>query len=574
MKNKLFILIAIVAFAGAILFIFSGGESENKKTTDGKTTEVDESDDGRTEVAKHADESESTEVSASFLMDGSSDLSEVSSEPSTELSMKFSKDIDKVMKSVNALTTSGKTVLGGRRGKVSAGFNEGAVAPERGVMKMLTSSPKKSGSFAMAAGSGGIGDGLGSLLGGSASALKTSKAVSGRKSGMVEAKKGSSSHATSSKAVYLVSDSEEIDDEESSWKKKRRKRHDFDSQISGLLTAGEWNDLDNWGFWVDLLNENNYYEKLNYWRFFPKKLVAVKVIDKNKVGVANVPVLLLNGKKVEFATKTDNAGYAYCWIGLFDKTYSNVKSNDLMLIVDGNVINGQLKLTTRSSQKLNMNIVVDKEARRAKAKADVAFIVDATGSMSDEIKFLKSDLSYIIEQASSESNIPLRTAALFYRDEGDAYLTRHDDFNDDVSQTQEFVSKQSANGGGDYPEAVHSALEASLQDLSWDEGARARIAFLILDAPAHYEEDIIKSLQNSIYLYAKNGIKLIPVAASGVNKDTEFMLRFFDLATGGTYAFLTDDSGIGNSHIKASVGNYKVERLADLMVRLIKKYVE
>jgi len=574
MKNKLFILIAIVAFAGAILFIFSGGESENKKTTDGKTTEVDESDDGRTEVAKHADESESTEVSASFLMDMSSDLSEVSSEPSTELSMKFSKDIDKVIKSVNALTTSGKTVLGGRRGKVSAGFNEGAVAPERGVMKMLTSSPKKSGSFAMAAGSGGIGDGLGSLLGGSASALKTSKAVSGRKSGMVEAKKGSGSHATSSKAVYLVSDSEEIDDEESSWKKKRRKRHDFDSQISGLLTAGEWNDLDNWGFWVDLLNENNYYEKLNYWRFFPKKLVAVKVIDKNKVGVANVPVLLLNGKKVEFATKTDNAGYAYCWIGLFDKTYSNVKSNDLMLIVDGNVINGQLKLTTRSSQKLNMNIVVDKEARRAKAKADVAFIVDATGSMSDEIKFLKSDLSYIIEQASSESNIPLRTAALFYRDEGDAYLTRHDDFNDDVSQTQEFVSKQSANGGGDYPEAVHSALEASLQDLSWDEGARARIAFLILDAPAHYEEDIIKSLQNSIYLYAKNGIKLIPVAASGVNKDTEFMLRFFDLATGGTYAFLTDDSGIGNSHIKASVGNYKVERLADLMVRLIKKYVE
>lgn len=574
MKNKLFILIAIVAFAGAILFIFSGGESENKKTTDGKTTEVDESDDGRTEVAKHADESESTEVSASFLMDVSSDLSEVSSEPSTELSMKFSKDVDKVMKSVNSLTTSGKAVLGGRRGKVSAGFNEGAVAPERGVMKMLTSSPKKSGSFAMAAGSGGIGDGLGSLLGGSASALKTSKAVSGRKSGMVEAKKGSSSHATSSKTVYLVSDSEEIDDEESSWKKKRRKRHDFDSQISGLLTAGEWNDLDNWGFWVDLLNENNYYEKLNYWRFFPKKLVAVKVIDKNKVGVANVPVLLLNGKKVEFATKTDNAGYAYCWIGLFDKTYSNVKSNDLMLIVDGNVINGQLKLTTRSSQKLNMNIVVDKEARRAKAKADVAFIVDATGSMSDEIKFLKSDLSYIIEQASSESNIPLRTAALFYRDEGDAYLTRHDDFNDDVSQTQEFVSKQNANGGGDYPEAVHSALEASLQDLSWDEGARARIAFLILDAPAHYEEDIIKSLQNSIYLYAKNGIKLIPVAASGVNKDTEFMLRFFDLATGGTYAFLTDDSGIGNSHIKASVGNYKVERLADLMVRLIKKYVE
>ena len=67
---------------------------------------------------------------------------------------------------------------------------------------------------------------------------------------------------------------------------------------------------------------------------------------------------------------------------------------------------------------------------------------------------------------------------------------------------------------------------------------------------------------------------MIPVAASGVDKDTEFMLRFFDLATGGTYVFLTDDSGIGNSHIKATVGDHKVEKLADLMVRLIKKYVE
>ena len=52
------------------------------------------------------------------------------------------------------------------------------------------------------------------------------------------------------------------------------------------------------------------------------------------------------------------------------------------------------------------------------------------------------------------------------------------------------------------------------------------------------------------------------------------MPKFFDPATGGTYVFLTDDSGIGNSHIKATVGDHKVEKLADLMVRLIKKYVE
>ena len=568
MKNKLFILIAIVAFAGAILFIFSGGDGENKKSTDDKTTEVDESDDGRTEVAKRDDKSETLETSAVFLSTVASDYSELSAEPS----MKFSKDVDKVLKSVEGLKSVGKTEPGGRRAK-SAGFSEGAAASERGVMKMLAARPKTSGSFAMAAGSGGIGDGLGSLLGGSTSALKSSKAVAAKSSGTVMKKRASSSRE-SSRDVYLVSDSDESDADEISSRRYRKKRRYSDDQVAGLLTAGEWNDLDNWGFWTDLFNENAYYEKMSYWRFFPKKLVAVKVVDENKVGVANVPVMLLNGRKVEFATKTDNEGYAYCWMNLFDKYSANSSSNDLMLIVDGTVINGQLKLTTRNSQKLNVNVVVDKDAKHANSKADVAFIVDATGSMSDEIRFLKSDLSYIIDHASSESNVDIRTAALFYRDKGDAYLTRHDDFKDDVSQTQEFISRQSASGGGDYPEAVHSALEASLEDLSWDDGARARIAFLILDAPAHYEDDIIKSLQKSIKLYAKRGIKLIPVAASGVDKDTEFMLRFFDLATGGTYVFITDDSGIGNSHIKASVGNYKVEQLADLMVRLINKYVK
>ena len=73
---------------------------------------------------------------------------------------------------------------------------------------------------------------------------------------------------------------------------------------------------------------------------------------------------------------------------------------------------------------------------------------------------------------------------------------------------------------------------------------------------------------------AKQGIRLIPVAASGVDKDTEFMLRFFASSTGGTYVFLTDDSGVGNSHIAASVGDYEVEKLNELLIRLIEYYTE
>ena len=551
MKNKIFLTAAI---ACAFMFI-NCSDNTNKETT-----EISEDDETRVETVMTVSPSTTPEYKSKGSPKAPDNRGVVkylaaSSKPSPSFStadVKFTKDISKVLKTVDGLHTTGKTVLGGRRGKSSAGFSESA------------------------AGSAGVSDGLAGLLGGSASMLSTgaSKTYAKRSSALAKAPSRTHSERSSSKTVYHASDSDESsswDDDEPVSRRKRKARRS-DEESSGLLTAGEWNDLEHWKFWTNIINDNDYSGKMSYWKFYPQQLVAVKVVDKNEFGIANVPVTLLNGRQVEFTTKTDNDGYAYCWINLFhDK---NQNQNDLWLIVDGVVISGQLKVSSRENRKLNINTVVDKDAKHPKTTADIAFIVDATGSMSDEIRFLKSDLNYIIDRAKFESNIGLRTAALFYRDIGDSYLTRYDDFTDNVARTQEFVSRQSAGGGGDYPEAVHTALEASLEKLSWDEAARARIAFLILDAPAHYEEDIIKSLQNSIRLFAKKGIKLIPVAASGVDKKTEFMLRFFDLATGGTYVFLTDDSGIGNSHIKATVGNYQVESLAELMIRLIKKYVD
>jgi hypothetical protein len=51
------------------------------------------------------------------------------------------------------------------------------------------------------------------------------------------------------------------------------------------------------------------------------------------------------------------------------------------------------------------------------------------------------------------------------------------------------------------------------------------------------------------------------------------MCRYFAILTGGTYVFLTDDSGVGAHHVISSVGEFQVEALNDLMVRLIAKYI-
>jgi len=71
-----------------------------------------------------------------------------------------------------------------------------------------------------------------------------------------------------------------------------------------------------------------------------------------------------------------------------------------------------------------------------------------------------------------------------------------------------------------------------------------------------------------------NGIRIIPVASSGIDKNTEFLLRAMAVTSGGTYTFLTDHSGVGESHLEPTIGSYEVEYLNDLMVRLINGYVE
>ncbi|MDE7233584.1 MAG: hypothetical protein K2N29_00810, partial [Ruminiclostridium sp.] len=61
--------------------------------------------------------------------------------------------------------------------------------------------------------------------------------------------------------------------------------------------------------------------------------------------------------------------------------------------------------------------------------------------------------------------------------------------------------------------------------------------------------------------------------SSGVDTETEFLCRSFAAATGGTYTFLTDHSGIGGSHHEPTIGYYQVEKLNDMLVRIIEGYL-
>ncbi|MDO9634140.1 MAG: vWA domain-containing protein [Paludibacter sp.] len=337
---------------------------------------------------------------------------------------------------------------------------------------------------------------------------------------------------------------------------------------AGLVTAGEWNDLNNWEFWGNLLNNQEFSNMPAYWGIFTNNRIAVAVQNQG-IPAINAKVELLRNESVIWSARTDNLGYAELWISTFQKEDA-VDLSSLTLKINNILQNQGLVLFENGTNQFNINGVSDQTNR-----VEISFIVDATGSMGDELEFLKEDLKSVIDSVKlDDSNLAIYTSTVFYRDEGDAYVVRKSEFTNDLNKTIDFIKKQKADGGGDFPEAVHTALNAAINELQWSEVAKTRIAFLVLDAPPHYTPAILNSIHNSIKQAAQKGIKVIPITASGIDKETEFLMRFMAILTNGTYVFITNDSGIGNDHLEASVGEYQVEQLNSLMIRLIKKYSE
>ncbi len=62
---------------------------------------------------------------------------------------------------------------------------------------------------------------------------------------------------------------------------------------------------------------------------------------------------------------------------------------------------------------------------------------------------------------------------------------------------------------------------------------------------------------------------MVPVVASNAERETELFGRALSIMTNSNYVFLTDDSGVGGSHLEPIIGSYEVELLHDIIVRNI-----
>lgn len=245
-----------------------------------------------------------------------------------------------------------------------------------------------------------------------------------------------------------------------------------------------------------------------------------------------------------------------------------------MLVEKGNSsFQAQLQFGQDSAQTI---VLPGAEALPQTTRLDVLFLLDTTGSMADEIGQIQSTIVSIADRIDQIKPRPeLRFGLVSYRDHGDEYVTRVNDFTSDVNAFRQILLGVSAGGGGDTPEALNQGLHAALREVNWDTDA-VRLTFLVADAPPHldYQDyDYVQEAQTAV----AQGIKIYTIAASNSDEQAEYVFRQLAQQTLAHFIFLTyqpgQESGPPGDTTTHNVDpqSFTVERLDYLVVQVIQR---
>ena len=342
----------------------------------------------------------------------------------------------------------------------------------------------------------------------------------------------------------------------------------------GMLTAGAWNDNEQYSAWLSLFSQKededgkdgkfySYTAGSASWGY--RSLGRVRVtVERDGEPIAGAAVAALGEEnEILFSAVTDAAGVAY----LFPRDAAG------KVRVTGG---GATAEAAFDAEHRELAVALDATVEKRNV-IEVMFVVDVTGSMGDEIRFLKAELADVIAKiAANDAETVIKLALLFYRDTDDKVPFAYYDFVDvttseGMAKQQAALDGQSATGGGDYPEAVDEALVLAIGK-QWSTGATTKLLFHVLDAPAHDGVVYRQRLTGAVEAAAEKGIRICPILCSGADEVTEYTSRQAAIYTGGTFIFVTDDSGIGNPHHDPELPNVTVELLNSMLVRLVNGY--
>ena len=273
------------------------------------------------------------------------------------------------------------------------------------------------------------------------------------------------------------------------------------------VKAGEWDDNANYQAFTKYLSSQHFpdFQKLD---LSHRRFIVVR--DENGRAVPNCAVRISDGSiSTELTTTASGRALLFPRAMGFSSAPLTATAN-----CEGSQVSASFT-TASADAAIQLNLQSARSLPQTRT-VDLAFILDTTGSMSEEITAVKATIQKVAAQLAG-SNTKVRVGLVEYKDRGEEIHTRTFNFTSDLGAFQKRINDVRASGGGDHAEDAIAGVRDGLNKLQWSDNSVARMAFVIGDAPPHLDYGQSSDYVPHLRAASKRGIKLYTVAASGMD---------------------------------------------------------
>jgi len=340
---------------------------------------------------------------------------------------------------------------------------------------------------------------------------------------------------------------------------------------SSGLKAGFSDDNKQFNYFVQFLKK--YEKQVDHYPILIQERIILNVRDAEGRSLPDADVTVNAGNRTLVSGRTYADGSYLFFPSEYDSTLTRYR-------FDVRTLQTEKSLEVERNGKREIETAL--EVRKSKPEnvpLDILFILDTTGSMGEEIERLKKTIDLInLNLVSLASKPRVRFGMVLYRDKSDDYVTRTVPFTDRIELFQQALAPVRAEGGGDGPEDLQSALRAATSELEWTtEGIR--LAFIITDAPPHLDYGQAYTYVDAARDAKRKGIKLFSIGAGGLDLLGETVLRQISQYTSAKYIFMTygargeSEGGMVGSVSHHTGDNYETGKLEAVVLKIAKEEI-
>lgn len=331
------------------------------------------------------------------------------------------------------------------------------------------------------------------------------------------------------------------------------------------LTAGEVDDNQNLGAYLAYLQT---YTRTNVLPIDVSQQILFRVLDEQERPIRGAQVSISADDSFVTTLRTQPDGTAT----FFPRLYAAADPTSAYTIdVQIGVAAQTITVPANSPQREWIVSFSNIPKPAPQPQVDVLFLIDSTGSMADEINQLKDNIISIGLQVRALPAQPdIRFSWAAYKDAADDF--RLFPFTASIEGFANTLGTIEALGGGDYPEALSPALVQAIEENEWRGQETIQLIFLIADAPPHLEGPV--TYLDGIRAANERGIKIYPIASSGLDRQGEYIFRQLAQMTHGRFIFLTETNPVQTepapeTSLAAAELEYTVSALDALIVQII-----